>query len=35
VVARSKHDAWAQHKGETRETAMAGYTELVKKLQQG
>ncbi len=34
VVARSKYDAWAQRKGETSETAMTGYTALVKQLQE-
>ncbi|MES2944915.1 MAG: acyl-CoA-binding protein [Pseudomonadota bacterium] len=34
MVGRSKYDAWAKRKGESRESAMAAYTELVQKLQQ-
>lgn len=34
MVGRAKYDAWAKRKGQTSEAAMAGYTELVQKLQQ-
>ena len=32
MVGRAKYDAWAQHKGEGKETAMQKYVDLINKL---
>ncbi len=32
VTGRAKYDAWAKRKGDTREAAMTGYTQLVQEL---